>query len=266
MISFFHRLTLSLRRLAVLAALSLTIAACSSRVELLSSLPENDANDILAVLLDAGVSADKRSAKDGFVVRVAPDQIAQAMSALHAQGLPRDPYVSFGQVFRKDGLISSPLEERARYLYALSQELAFTLTKIDGVVTARVHVVLPERIGRDDTMAPSSAAVFVKYRDDVALDTLQPQLRKLVVNSIPGLSADKVSFILVPVATNTSAARARPPKTTDALDWQMGGALLVALIAIVSAIFMLWRYEGDRLKALLSRRLSSRRRPPTTKH
>ncbi|QDX20577.1 EscJ/YscJ/HrcJ family type III secretion inner membrane ring protein [Pandoraea pnomenusa] len=253
---------ISRARLGAVAVLLATTVACTSRVELLSALPENDANEILSTLLNAGINAEKRSNKEGFTVNVDPSQVASAMSALHAQGLPRDPYVSIGQVFRKDGLISSPLEERARYLYALSQELAFTLTKIDGVLTARVHIVLPERIGKDEAVTPSSAAVFIKYRDDVAVDTLQPQLRKLVSNSIPGLSADKVSFILVPAAPITRSA---PPAarntsgTSGAMLTLLVGLALLALASTGGLVYVLMGRQWDRLLEALVTRLPLRR-------
>ncbi|WP_426630594.1 type III secretion system inner membrane ring lipoprotein SctJ [Pandoraea pnomenusa] len=253
---------ISRARLGAVAVLLATAVACTSRVELLSALPENDANEILSTLLNAGINAEKRANKEGFTVNVDPSQVASAMSALHAQGLPRDPYVSIGQVFRKDGLISSPLEERARYLYALSQELAFTLTKIDGVLTARVHIVLPERIGKDEAVTPSSAAIFIKYRDDVAVDTLQPQLRKLVSNSIPGLSADKVSFILVPAAPITRAvtpAAQNASGTSGAMLALIAGLALVALASAGALAYVLIGRRWDRFLETLAARLPGRR-------
>jgi len=247
-------------RLTAIAFACVALVACNSRVELLSALPENDANEILGTLLNAGITAEKRSAKEGFIVRVDPSQVASAMSALHAQGLPRDPYVSIGQVFRKDGLISSPLEERARYLYALSQELSFTLSKIDGVLTARVHIVLPERTGKEDSMTPSSAAVFIKYRDDVAVDTLQPQLRKLVLNSIPGLSADKVSFILVPasavVDTRNTGVSTKVFEMPGAMIASVAGLAVVALLSLAGVAVLLWRHERERVKEIFTGRLA----------
>jgi type III secretion protein J len=48
-----------------------------------------------------------------------------------------------GKVFKREGFVSSPLEERARLVHAMSQEIANTINNIDGVVTARVHLVVP---------------------------------------------------------------------------------------------------------------------------
>ena len=100
------------------------------------------------------------------------------------QGLPRERFDGMGQIFRKEGLVSSPLEERARYIYALSQELANTLSQMDGVITARVHVVLPERGGVGEEATPSTAAVFIKTQPGYALDALLPQIRRLVIHAI----------------------------------------------------------------------------------
>lgn len=255
-------------RLIATLMICAALTACNARVELLSALPENDANEILGTLLNAGVNAEKRSSKEGFTVKVDPSQVASAMSALHAQGLPRDPYVSIGQVFRKDGLISSPLEERARYLYALSQELAFTLNKIDGVLTARVHIVLPERIGKEDAITPSSAAVFIKYRDDVAVDTLQPQLRKLVSNSIPGLSADKVSFILVPASApaptrpGAAGANATNGDLSGGVIAVIAGLALMTVLSLGTVAFLLGRQKWVALRAALATRMAGPRKKP----
>lgn len=227
--------------------LMLLMAGCGARVELMAAIPEAEANEVLAALVNAGIEAQKIPGKEGMVgVSVEAGQVGRAVDLLRAQGLPRGRFAGMGEVFRKEGLISSPLEERARYLYALSQELAATLNEIDGVIVARVHVVLPERGAAGDPSLPSSAAVFIKHQVGYNLDTVQPQIRRLVVNSISGLAPEKVSIITV--AAQTAPAGAAPaaavpePGAPDAL-LVVAGVLAVLLLSSLGALGWLgWKY------------------------
>lgn len=176
----------------------LLLTACGGRVDLVSSMPENEANDVVGALLNAGIDAHKTTEKGGIRISVAQSSLARAIEVLRQQGLPRERHPTMGDIFKKENLISSPLEERARYLYALSQELGTTLSQIDGVIAARVHVVLPERIGPGDPLQPSSASIFLKTAHGYHLDSIVPKVRRLVANSIPGLAEDKVAVTLVP--------------------------------------------------------------------
>ncbi len=243
----------SLRRLVLLLVLGLALglAGCGRKVELMAAMPEPEANEILAALQNAGIQADKVPGKEGMVgVTIDGDQVGRAVDLLRQQGLPRERFAGMGQVFKKEGLISSPLEERARYLYALSQELGATISQIDGVIVARVHVVLPERSATGEAAVPSSAAVFIKHQDGYNLDTLQPLVRRLVTNAIPGLTADKVSIVLV-------NAQTPPPGKHDGVGRAVGGTgagggshlgLLAATLAmllvasLVASGFLAWKY------------------------
>ncbi len=116
--------------------------------------------------------------KTGVSVRVASENIERSVNILDAAGLPRKARTNLGEVFQKSGVISSPMEERARYIYALSQEVESTLAQIDGVVVARVHVVLPERIAPGEPVQPASASVFIKYHDTLDPDSIEPRIRR----------------------------------------------------------------------------------------
>lgn len=177
--------------------LVLSLQACSDRVVLLKSLSQDDANLVYAALLESGIPAEKVAEKEGVSVTVPKNLSSNALQLLEKQGLPRDKKASIGDVFKKENMISSPLEERARYLYALSQELEETLLRMDGVLSARVHIVLPERASPGQPLSPSSAAVFVKYADGTSFPAYVPRVRELVFKSIPGLSGDAHSSISV---------------------------------------------------------------------
>ncbi len=188
----------SFGRLVFAGVLFALVAACDTRVELISSVSESEANEALAALLDGGVKASKIAGKEGMVsLDVAQGEVSKAIGILRVEGLPRERYAKMGEIFRKEGLISSPLEERARYIWALSQEISSTLSQIDGVIKARVHVVLPERSAGGDPSLPSSAAVFIKHKSGMNLEDSVAQIKRLVANSIPGLSGEKVSVILI---------------------------------------------------------------------
>ncbi|EHK65673.1 type III secretion system inner membrane ring lipoprotein SctJ [Achromobacter arsenitoxydans] len=237
----------------LLLVLLLALAACGSRVELFSAANESEANEVLSVLLDAGISAQKATTKTGVAVSVDGQQVARALDILRARGLPRERFDGMGQIFRKEGLVSSPMEERARYIYALSQELTNTLSQMDGVLAARVHVVLPERGGVGETTTPSTAAVFIKHQTGYNLDALQPQIRKLVTHAIPGLTEDRVSIVLVsaqPAAASAAGGSAtRQVMGIEVAEGSAGtlaallGALALLALALAAAVgWLLWRY------------------------
>lgn len=241
----------TLMRTAAFGAL-LMLAACGSRLELFSTTSEGEANEVLSVLLDAGITATKSVTKTGVTVSVDDQDVARALDIMRTRGLPRDRFDGMGQIFRKEGLVSSPLEERARYIYALSQELAGTLTQLDGVVTARVHVVLPERGNVGEAATPSTAAVFIKHQLGYNLDALQPQIRKLVTHSIPGLTEDRVSVALVAAqplhASPVPAAAARRILGVGVADDSVGtltiaASALILLAAVLAGVvgYLLWR-------------------------
>ncbi|HEY0821715.1 MAG TPA: EscJ/YscJ/HrcJ family type III secretion inner membrane ring protein, partial [Rhizobacter sp.] len=170
-------------------------------------------------------------------------------AVLRAQGLPRARYISLGDVFQKQGLVSTPSEERMRYIFAVSQELSQTLRKVDGVVTARVHVVIPANDPLSDKIRPSSAAVFIKHRPDVDLRLLAPAVKEMVAHSIEGLTHEQVSLSLFEARRTADAGPGAVPgeRQVLGLPTQTAVVLLVLLLAAavcVMALPTLLRRQG----------------------
>ncbi len=190
----------SLKKYIVLFFLTSGLFGCGEEVTLLSKLAEPDANEIVGALLSEGLQAKKLEVKDGVSVIIDIRDMSRAVQILKAAGLPNKSQANLGEVFKKEGIISTPLEERARYIYALSQELEYTLSQIDNVILARVHVVLPERVAPGQPIQPSSAAIFIKHTPDLDPDVIEPRVRGMVASSIPGLNkaiSDKISVSFV---------------------------------------------------------------------
>jgi type III secretion protein J len=187
----------SLKKALALFSLALVLTACQE--ELYSGLAEGEANVILATLLENGIDAQKKvKGKTGFSISVPDEDIVRALKILENRSLPREAFKNMGEVFSGQGMIASPTEEQARLAFAIAQELAETFSKIDGVLTARAHVVLEHHNAAAGVTTPASAAVFLRHVPDSPVVDLQGKIKETCVQSVPGLAYDKVSVMLVP--------------------------------------------------------------------
>jgi type III secretion protein J len=232
----------------------LLLTGCGSKANLQVGLNDADANEIVTLLSRYGIEAQKVTTKEGVTLTLDAGDISRATTAMQAAGLPRRSLSDLGQIFKKDSMISTPLEERARYIHGLSAELESTLQQFDNVIEARVHVVLPERIAPGEPVTPSSAAVFIKYHAPIDEDTMIPRIRQLVAASIPGLSGEggrtKVSVVMAaseytaPVIewSNVGPFRVQAGSAMALSLTLLGLALLMALM-LVGLLFALARYH-----------------------
>ena len=181
-----------------LLATCMLLSGCGKAI-LYNSLDETEANQMIAVLKQYGISATKTIGKESCSISIGKGDFSTAVDLLESQGYPLPKYQTIGDVFKKSGLVASPTEERVRFMNALSETIAMTLSKIPGVLKARVHVVLPENDPYAEKSNPSSAAVFITYRQDSLVEDYLREIKFLVTNSIEGLEYDKVSVALFPV-------------------------------------------------------------------
>jgi len=234
------------------------LAGCKN--ELYSDLHEDEANQMLAILMSNGIPTDKAEVgKTGFALSVDDGDMLHAIAVLKDAGYPKVKHNSIGEMFQPSGLMASPFEERVRYIYALGEEVAQTLSRIDGVVTARVHIVLPQAPELGQPVKPSSAAVFIKHEPGVDLDYFVPQIKRLVSSSIEGLDYAGVTVVLADAAPLKETAPSERRSTVEVLPglsvsrgdegrfWQWlvgGGVAIFGLVASNLVILFLWRGKG----------------------
>jgi len=221
---------------------------CSAPIQ--HGLDETAANEILTSLERAGIGASKIRDDDGaFAVSVSRTDAVPAMELLRSLGLPRGRRAGFGEIYKQPSLVPTQTEERARYVEALAGEIARTLETIEGVVSARVHLVLPE----PDPLAidgkprvAAQAAVLLKIRAGRPLPIAEADARKLVAGGVPGVSPTEVAVVV------TSAAEARAGRgsglvalgplhlTADSRDdLLVAAALAILVVALLAGLVLL---------------------------
>lgn len=257
------------RLLNIFLVLGLLFLTGCQREDLYGNLTEADANEMLGLLLARGVDATKMPSKGGkFTLLVPRSQFAEAVDTLQWFGLPKQQYSNLGDLFQKSGMVSSPTEERVRYVYGLSQTIAETLSNISGVITSRVNLVLPDNDPFNGGIKPSSASVFLKIRPGLVTATLIPQIKNLVMNSVEGLSYDRITVTVLqsdsidyffPVkgdGKRTKFFGVEVPAARIGVLWGLVGAsLALGILGTIVTLLLVMRYS-DRLRIPLLNRIS----------
>ncbi|ELY22643.1 Type III secretion system lipoprotein HrcJ/YscJ [Vreelandella titanicae BH1] len=241
----------------VFLVMALLLQACDT--DLYTNLDEREANIIVATLARNGIPAARQAQDEGqMTVTVSEERFAEAVEILDRAGLPEQKFANMGDIFQGNGLVSSPVQERAQMIFALSQELSHTVSQIDGVLSARVHVVLPDNDLLQQNSTPSSASVFVRYIPSLEIAPLIPQIKTLVANGIAGLSYDKVSVVPVVSAIpeemdtlpqpmmGSFLGVAMPASSVSRIGWIIG-LLSVAVIGLAATVcWLVWRQRRQR--------------------
>lgn len=183
------------RRTLGIALSALLLAGCDD--PLYSNLSEREANRMIALLRAEGMSATRRlDAESGtYSITIRSSEFAEAVTLLEEHNLPNTRFSSLGEIFMADGLVTSPFEERARFVYAMNQELSRSISSIDGVIEARVHLVIPKDNPLDPGSEKARASVFLYHSPDFPYARDMPKIKMAVANSIDKLSYEDVSVM-----------------------------------------------------------------------
>lgn len=227
---------------------SLTLAGCKE--VLYSNLTEASANEMVAHLDAAGIPATRRSDKDRvYVIMVEAAYVPAAITVLGNEGLPHKTFETIGTVFDAEGIVGTPFEERARFTFAMNEELAQTISSISGVRSARVHVMLPPTTRFERAAAPSSASVTINYEDNFDAPRHVPTIKNLVSHAVPDLAYDNVAVALFPIATLVPTPVIRPTAVVrigsvtlpDSLPDLIALGIAGSLLAIFGPLWLLRR-------------------------
>src|SRR5436190_10909606 len=178
---------------AVLTAFFLYIAGAITEPPksiLFSGLESRDAAAVTAKLDSMAVKYD---VKDGGTVLVPADQVTRLRMALAQDNLPAAG-VGYEIFDKSDTFGTTAFVQNINHQRALEGELSRSMQTIEGIQTARVHLVVPERqiFSRDDQQ-PSASVVL---RSAGKMDRGQVlAIQHLVAAAVAGLSADRVAIV-----------------------------------------------------------------------
>ncbi len=201
------------------------------------NLTEMEADKILVLLDENGISASKKKETEGqdvsWTVVVSGGEIVIARKLLVENNLPTRKELGLSGVYQEKGLIPTPDEQRARFLLALKGELVNALRTIPGVHEVGVILNIPaekELFADPDKKARPSASVTLRIANPEMLKTelTEEKIRRFVANAIPDMSPNDVIVILsageggAPLAAITPSS-AKNGKATGDVPPEVGG-------------------------------------------
>ena len=199
--NFFNRITIMQRIMiavvfiGVIIALYLIVASVTAKEKgvLFTGLDEKEASKIVTKLKDDKIEYELKD--NGSTIMIEKDKVYDTRLSLASEGLPESGMIGY-ELFDKTNLGMSEFVQKLNYRRALEGELAKTISSIEDVKKARVHIVIPEKALFDKDQKPATASVSLHMRSNRGLPkTSIDGIQNLVSGSIEGMKPEDVIVI-----------------------------------------------------------------------
>ncbi|GGJ80418.1 flagellar basal-body MS-ring/collar protein FliF [Pseudomonas matsuisoli] len=184
--------------LAASVAIGFAVVLWSQQADyrpLYTSLSGMDAKQIVSTLTTAGI--DYKVDPNSGALLVKADDFGRAQLKMAEAGVaPTDGNIGFEILDQEQGLGTSQFMEATRYRRGLEGELARTISAVNNVKGARVHLAMPKSsvFVRDDRKP--SASVLVELYPGRTLEPSQVMaIINLVATSVPELDKSQVTIV-----------------------------------------------------------------------
>ena len=161
---------------------------------LYGNLSSVDSASVAAKLEEASIPFE--GSADGSSIKVPKNEIGRARMLLAQAGLPNGGTMGYEIFDQKAGFGTTGFVQNINQVRALQGELARTISTLDPVDFAKVHLVLPQRELFARNTRESSASVTIKIKPAARLSREQIYgIQNLVANAVPELKPDRVTII-----------------------------------------------------------------------
>lgn len=131
----------------------------------------------------------------GNAISVRSDQVHEVRLALAGKGLPGKGMVGM-ELFDATNLSMTDFTQQVNYRRALEGELARTISSLNAVRAARVHIVIPQPTLFSEDESPTTASVVVDLEPNQKLGREQVRaITHLVSSAIEGLSPENLTIV-----------------------------------------------------------------------
>ncbi|VAW34535.1 Flagellar M-ring protein FliF [hydrothermal vent metagenome] len=131
----------------------------------------------------------------GGAVKVPDNLLYETRIALAGEGLPRGGSVGF-EIFDESSFGVTQFVQKINYMRAMQGELARTISQIQAVEGARVHLSVPEKGVFLDDIEKGRASIVLKLRGGGTLTPMQVQgIVYLTASAVDGLAPEDVTVV-----------------------------------------------------------------------
>ncbi|MBP7252443.1 MAG: flagellar M-ring protein FliF [Alphaproteobacteria bacterium] len=171
----------------------MTTRMTSGQMALLYSDLEGQDSSAIAKKLDSMKIPFEVSA-DGKTIKVSSDMVGKARMAAAGEGLPRGGSIGYEIFDQKEGFGTTSFVQNINHLRALEGELSRTISTLNTVSSARVHLVLPQRELFSRTESHATASVFLRLRGVLSGEQVSA-IKNLIAAAVPQLHTDNISIV-----------------------------------------------------------------------